>query len=411
MRVFRASLVLLIAVRWAAADELRVGKLSGAEPSALVGAFTIVDVAHPANTGGSLTSATMIWTPGSPCSAAVKLKFFHPVLGDQLEFVAERGPFNTKGGILTFTLSPPVEVQEGDLIGVAQLQSETTCGGAALTPDAAGQHSVAFDGNVTSNVSLCDHDAFLFEASLSAQASALPEVYGGTLAGAGSGHGVNLNFKTEVQLANPGGSMIAGHLRFHPIGVSGSPADPSIAYTLAPGQTADFPDLVSAMGASGLGSIDVFTQSSYPPLVVARVFNDQGAAGTAGFFEPLIRIGDPFILRGDDNDGISEIGYFVVPADLTRFRTNFGIRSLVDGATVAAYVIQPDGQEFGPFTRQYAPNVFDQRTVEDFTQVSPIPGNSVVKLQVTSGAAIAFLVGIDQKTGDASIQFGDRRGP
>jgi len=408
MRILRATLVLLTAVRWVAAEELRVGRLSGAEGSAFSGPSTIVDLVHPATISGSLTSATVIWTAGSPCSASVKLKFFRPFNGDELSYLGERGPFNTKTGILTFALSPPVEVQAGDLIGVAQLQSPS-CGGASITPESSGKHFIRFDGDVISDVTFCDHDAALFEESLSAQASALPEVYGGTITGAGSGHGSNLNFKTEVQLANPGGSTIAGRLRFHPMGVSGSPSDPSIVYTLVPGQTVDFPDVVSAMGVSGLGSIDLLTQSSYPPLVVARVFNDQGAAGTAGFFEPLIRPGDPFILRNDG--GKFEIGYFIAPADLTRFRMNFGIRSLVDGATVLAYVILPDGQELGPFTRQYDPNVFDQRTVEDFTQVSPIPPNSIVKVQVTSGSAIAFLVAIDETTGDASIQFGDRRGP
>ena len=50
----------------------------------------------------------------------MKLKFFRRQV-DTLVFLEERGPFDTVGTPTQVTLSPPVQVQEGDLIGIARI--------------------------------------------------------------------------------------------------------------------------------------------------------------------------------------------------------------------------------------------------------------------------------------------------
>ena len=78
--------------------------------------------------------------------------------------------------------------------------------------------------------------------------------------------------------------------------MSGSAADPLLAYTLAPGQTQSIADLLPALGRSGLGSADVEATSGYVPTATVRVFNDAGAAGTTGFTEELMRKEDALTL-------------------------------------------------------------------------------------------------------------------
>ncbi len=81
------------------------------------------------------------------------------------------------------------------------------------------------------------------------------------MVGVGSAQGASgSSFKTAVQIANPGFLTIQGHLVFHPIGHSASPSDPSLAYSLTANQTIAYPDIVAAMGATGLGSLDVHDQ-------------------------------------------------------------------------------------------------------------------------------------------------------
>jgi hypothetical protein len=105
------------------------------------GIRTILDTEATANLDGQLTTAVFEWS-ASPCPAAVKIKIFRPsaslffldfTLPDSFSFVAERGPFDVTapvlGGTYAFqvvTLSPPVDVQAGDVIAITRL---TTCGG------------------------------------------------------------------------------------------------------------------------------------------------------------------------------------------------------------------------------------------------------------------------------------------
>jgi hypothetical protein len=96
------------------------------------GTVTAIDLGHPANATGTVTSVRFFW-PQSPCTGAVKIKFLHPV-GNQLTVIAERGPFN--GGQSNTNIAiAPVSVVEGDLIGITQL---TACGNPTVSAPVAG---------------------------------------------------------------------------------------------------------------------------------------------------------------------------------------------------------------------------------------------------------------------------------
>ena len=388
------------------AQPLRVGSLSNADSFSLTAPHTTIDLVNPVTADGTLTTATVIWNNGgSPCASAMKIKVFRPGSFDTFTLIAERGPFNVTAGTLTVALSPPIPVLEGDLIAVAQLEAANLCGGVRFSSQGTGLRSATFSGDVTGTVSLGDHGAVLFEDSLSAQASGQAEVYAGTIPGAGSAQSPSgSSFRTAVQLFNPGVAEIRGRLVFHPMGISGTPDDPSIPYDLPPSGSAHYDDLVAAMGTSGLGSLDVLTQSSPPPLVVARVFNDNGAAGTAGFSEPFVHPGDPTILRSFPFD----LAYFLGPTDTTRFRTNFGVRGFRDGVKLSVTVVAADGSGLSFVTHQYGPEVFEQLSPKDFTGID-LPDGATVQVQILEGNGVVYMVTVDNVTNDTAIQIGDRR--
>src|ERR1051325_4097526 len=86
-------------------------------------ASTEIDLSSPATATGPVTSVHLYWSQAG-CTNALKIKFFRP--STNLTMVGERGPFTVPTRDFTVTLSPPVSVQKGDVIGVTRL---TTCGG------------------------------------------------------------------------------------------------------------------------------------------------------------------------------------------------------------------------------------------------------------------------------------------
>ncbi|HET9794963.1 MAG TPA: hypothetical protein VFS34_10910 [Thermoanaerobaculia bacterium] len=409
LRFLVPALALLVASA-SSGQPLRAGILSNGDTTAVSGQVTVVDLSYPVTEDGVLTTATVMWQAGNgaPCSQAMKIKVFRFLGDNSVDFIDERGPFDVTPGIVTVTLDPPIPVEKGDLIAASQLAAPP-CGAVQLASETAGYHMVSISGDVSEEFSIGDTQASLFEEVPMIEASGQAEVYAGTVPAAGSAHSPSgTAFRTAIQLFNPGTAAIRGRLVFHPMGVSGSATDPSISYDLAPGATAHFDDLVSAAGTTGLGSLDVLTQSSPPPLVVSRLFNDNGSGGTNGFSEPFIRPGDPTILRSENSQ--FELGDFVAPTDTAEFRVNFGIRAFRDGVTLSVFVTGPSGQQVSFVTRHYGPNVFEQLSAKAFTGID-LPAGASVTVQVTEGSAVVYMVTVDNKTDDTAMQIGDRRRP
>src|SRR5260370_58702 len=95
--------------------------------------YTLVDLTHPATADGTLTTASVKWAARS-CTSAYKVKFLRPSDTFSLTtytLVAERGPFTSQPGFDILSLTPPVDVKQGDLIAVTSLVSFSTCGSPA----------------------------------------------------------------------------------------------------------------------------------------------------------------------------------------------------------------------------------------------------------------------------------------
>jgi streptogramin lyase len=204
-------------------------------------------------------------------------------------------------------------------------------------------------------------------------------------------------FRTAVQLHNPTGSLMTGQVVFHRSGLSGSSSDPLLAYTLAPGQTQSIGDLLPELGLSGLGSADIEVTAGTVPVVTARVFNDAGAAGTTGFTEEPMRTEEA--LRPGPS------GVLLLPADLTRFRFNLGVRTLEAGAAATLTLRDASGAMVTTLSRAYPATYHEQQNAAAFLGVGTLPPGGSISIAVSAGAAIFYGATADNTTGDPSLQI------
>jgi hypothetical protein len=205
-------------------------------------------------------------------------------------------------------------------------------------------------------------------------------------------------FKTSVQLYNPKSSAVSGKIVFHTQAVSGSPNDPSLAYSIPAGKSLSYADLLPAMGiASGLGSADVVADAGSPfPVLLARVFNDAGAAGTTGLaLEPM---------AASDALQNGESGVLIAPAD-THFRLNIGVRTLEQGVAFDLTVRNKDGVIVKTTSKSFGPTFFRQIGSTEILDDYALVGGETITIQITSGSAFVYGSTTDNTTQDPSVQF------
>ncbi len=408
MKMLASVLFALLAAASARAAVPTLGGLGSSVEFSASG-FTYVDLTRSASEAGSYSSATIYWTGAdSLCSGtgSFMLKFYRPdaATGESLAFLAERGPFNASDGFVNVALSPAVTLQAGDVVGVTELVSGD-CGAIAMITGG-GNQTLCFVGDSgTSSITICDQT----------EATLIPQMIGvvvrgqgtqnraGVILGAGSVQGAaGSNFRTSMQLANPGDLPIQGQLVFHPAGVAASANDPAAGYAIGPNQAINFADVVASIGGSGLGSIDVLASSSYAPLVVTRIFNDGGAAGTAGFSEPLVRSGDEYVIEAP------KTAWLIAPQDLSKFRMNVAIRSLDEGATLQISLTDSNGSSVASATRTLPANEFDLESTSQLFPGVQVGDNDTIQVKVVAGKAIIGGVVVDNTTNDTSLQLATR---
>jgi hypothetical protein len=212
-------------------------------------------------------------------------------------------------------------------------------------------------------------------------------------------------FKTEMQFFNPqtSGSMTA-KVVFHPAGIAGSASDTTRLVTLDPGEVFSTDDVVVAMGQTGTGSLDISVPAGQGiPVIVTRVYNDQGSAGTSGLTEEAVPVSNDVALNTNVlARGVT--GYLVTPRDPSRTRFNIGVRSLQSGATIQVTVRNSDGVVVRTVTRTYTANYFVQTDAASFVG-GPIAGDESIQISVSSGSAIVYGSTTDNTTNDPAIQF------
>lgn len=359
--------------------------------------ITAVDLTAPATGSGDMTTAAFVWSL-APCPASVKIKFFRRS-GDTLLFLAERGPFDVNATTQAVALSPPVSVQAGDLVGIARVAG---CGSPVGLRPGGAAGLVAFGADIAFNVSISSGTA--------AATSTLAVLATGTATGGppSSPAGIipvvisspgllSANFHTALQLYNPTLTIETGSIVFHAQGVAGSASDPSMAYSINPGQTLFFPDILTSLGQTGIGSLDLVATTGSAPVASVRVYNDAGVAGTSGFTEHALKPSE--VLSAGAR------GILIGPFDPLLFRYNVGVRTLSAGATISITVRDAAGNVLRTLTRSYPANFFQQTDVASFLGGLSLAANQTVTVDVVSGSLFVYGATADDRTNDPALDF------
>jgi hypothetical protein len=368
------------------------------------GPVTYVNLSNGATAAGTVNKATVGWS--ATCSNAFKIVFLRNNFGSLAGFtvVATRGPFNATGGRNEVTLTPPVTLALGDLIGVVQLQNLATCG--SVRTQSFASNSVGY--NLVTTVDMSVSGGTIGSSTVYGSGFGIGVVaYNSNpllariLPAAGAAPGATAFFRTALQMLNPTSTTITGNLVFHKQLQPAALGDPSLAFTLSPGQAISYPDVITSMGTSGVGSLDVVTNGGNAPIVTARVFSDAGSAGTSGFSEEGV-------LPNDALDFFSR-GILLIPSDLTNFRMNIGVRTLDTGAVLDVTTLDSAGVSRASRTVTYGANVFDQQPVATFTGASSVPpgGWIVITFNTFGGRAFVYSSIIDNRTSDSTFRLAD----
>lgn len=201
-------------------------------------------------------------------------------------------------------------------------------------------------------------------------------------------------FTTSMQIANPHPFAISGKMIVHPQGRAAAPADPSIAYTLAPFATRDFSDFVAAAGASGGGSVDVIAAVGDAPVTVTRIID------TAADGHPAIQV--PQV---DPADALTAgtHGTLLAPSD-TGTRFNIGVRTLAHDTTMTFRLYSASGALLHSSSRAFPASYFQQFAAADLVGMAPDANQSVV-ITIDGGSAIVYGAAIDNATGNGTLQI------
>ncbi len=153
LRRFRLCVVVglgLLAPCLVAEQPVTLGNLGTSNFAFGIAQITAMDLNHPAQSAGRVTTASFTWS-AAPCPAAATVKFFRPVVsGAQTgTFVmyARRGPFDVTTTSQTVSLSPVVAVQPNDTVAIT---NATACGGpTGHQPGSGSAGYVSVPGDVT----------------------------------------------------------------------------------------------------------------------------------------------------------------------------------------------------------------------------------------------------------------------
>jgi len=392
----------------ALAQPVTIGRLwphNDATVGSTVAPRSFIDILHPARGSGSLTQAVVYWesTVGIPtCSAAFTLQFLRPQNTNILasyEVFASRGPFAAQSGQNIVTLIPAVSVGNGDLIAITANKPPSGCGNVKISYRPTGSGGMLMidtdlgGPNPLTFANLMNGDSPQIFASTASTGTVGYVPAAGAVAG-----GFGSFFRTSLQLTNNLPNTVTGKLVFHPQATSGNANDPSLAFTIGPAKTISYADVVTQIGASGLGSIDIVTNNSTPVTAIARTFNDLGTNGTLGFLEEVVDA-DAALQSG-------QTGFMAIPSDPTTFRMNLGYRTLdASNTAILLGLWDANGNLLASASKNLDPNWFDQNGAANYFNRSSLPPNGFITAQIFSGSAIVYASITDNRTNDSAVHY------
>ncbi|HMF08167.1 MAG TPA: hypothetical protein VKJ00_03455 [Thermoanaerobaculia bacterium] len=211
-------------------------------------------------------------------------------------------------------------------------------------------------------------------------------------------HGAS--YHTSVQAYNPSAASITGTFLLRQP-TSGPPLETTLPFSINPGQTVSYADLLVSMGVSGIGSLDVVGATGMEnPVLSVRVYNDAGGTGTTGSGEDAVLPSNAL--------AAGQSAALIAPLDAVALRFNVGVRAFDSGATIQATLRDKAGAVRTTVTRSFAPNSLQQTDAASFLGgVAPGPSDTIT-VDVSEGSVMIYGVTADNQTGDPAISIGRR---
>lgn len=201
--------------------------------------------------------------------------------------------------------------------------------------------------------------------------------------------------RTTLQLTNPDTSAITGHLRLLPADGSGAI---QLAYSIDPGATRAFTDIVSHFNRTGLGAVDITSTGGVLPIVTSRQIYDGPSTPWQVAFNPASDVMD--LLRAGDRTEL------VWPSNANA-DFHIGVRTFGKGLGVTIYMYDADGSY-----RTKVITTFPANTTSEVSAASIVGPNWVagahVEIFVDSGNGVIYGSAVNPTTGAANVQIATR---
>lgn len=203
-------------------------------------------------------------------------------------------------------------------------------------------------------------------------------------------------FATALQMYNGSDDLLTATLRFHAAGVSGSEADPGVVIRIPAHGSAISSNIVRAIGADGLGSLDLSVAGTRDPVMLARIYNVAGGGETSLMSR---------LIPEEEALGATDVAVVVAPAEPLRMRFNIGMRTLAEGVRMTATVRRADGEVIRVVPIVLPGTYFIQRPAQELLGIDALHGSESVTFAIESGAAIVYGVWTDNVTQDPAVQY------
>lgn len=215
----------------------------------------------------------------------------------------------------------------------------------------------------------------------------------------GSADGINgSHFKTALQLHNASSLREEGQLVFVCPEIESNTE--SIDYSLAPGETKVYADVVADFRTAGLGSIDIRPLIGPVPAVIARI------EGRASGSSPAYTEEEQGIEMSDVITAATTT-VLVAPTDLAGSRWNIGLRTFDRGATMKVTVRSANGAVVRSFDKAFAPNSFVHESSAVFLDGNTEAGDSA-EIYVSDGSAVIYGATTDNVTQQPALHMSQR---
>jgi hypothetical protein len=209
-------------------------------------------------------------------------------------------------------------------------------------------------------------------------------------------------FRTRLMLENRCSESMEGRLDFRPRAGSSTGAGATLPFALGPFERRRLEDVVSDMGTSGSGSLDVYVSRGPAPDVRAEVFNSALGGAVRGGVEAAVAVGD--VLTSATG------GDLIAPADPATHRSAIGLRTFGFGAALRATVRDPLGRVVGVVHRSFGPNRSVQQSARELLGGIVLSGRETVTISMLAGSAIVFSTTADNASSTPRIQVLARPG-